>query len=221
MTGSELYDYGRKSAPARDCIPKELVQSLPRLEWIHGRVVLQFWYYYQNVMMPFGWDYPMYYAAFDPWQDQLVEMKALTGKRSFHPSWLDMVTVHSQMREIRYLDHCADLLERGNITQEEITHTQALWLDAQAKDIFSWLYENSGIRPGAVEQLLSPEMAENSRYILQLWSTELMKRVCCRADGWKQLKDCWFTETFNDQREIYWYLYDRGPLKGIRTEADG
>jgi len=221
MTGTELYDYGRNAAPARACIPRELVQSLPRLERINGRIVVQFWYYYQNVMYPFSWDMPMYYAAFDPEEDQLVEMQALTGKNSFFDSWLDLVSVYSQMRELRYLEHCAALLERGNITEAEIIYTQALWLDAQAKDIFPWLYGNSNIRPEAVELLLSPEMAKESRYLLMIWEMECMKYRVRRAEGWEKLEERWFDETFVSQRDIFWELRSWGPLKGLRTLKDG
>ena len=48
MTFNELYEYGMKSEPANLCIPQELVQSLPRLERINGKIVVQYWYYYRK-----------------------------------------------------------------------------------------------------------------------------------------------------------------------------
>ena len=119
MTFDELYEYGMKSSPAKVCIPQELVQSLPRLERINGRIVVQYWYYYRNVSYPWQIDDPLYYAAFDIYEDKLVEMKALSH-HTFGQSWLDLLFWSREMREVKYLEHCVTLLERGNITEEEI-----------------------------------------------------------------------------------------------------
>lgn len=56
------------------------------------------------------------------------------------------------------------------------------WLDCQAKDIFPNLYYRSGIRPEAVQKLSSPEMAEKSRYILKIWSSELLQHLHQKTD---------------------------------------
>ena len=123
MTFHELYEYGMKSAPARSCIPRELVQSLPRLECINGRVVVQYWYYYRNASLPGQINDPLYYAAFDIHEEKLVEMKQLRHYAPMGNSWLDLVTCSAQMREAKYLEHCAQLLDRGDITEEEIIET--------------------------------------------------------------------------------------------------
>jgi len=137
MTFDELYEYGMKSEPAKLCIPKELVQSLPRLERINGRIVVQFWYYYQNVMYPFSWDMPMYYAAFDPEEDQLVEMQALTGKNSFFDSWLDLVywgngkLAESPEELCRYFataDMKFLLVQRSYLTNETLARNHLMWM---------------------------------------------------------------------------------------------
>ena len=219
MTFNELYEYGMKSAPAKVCIPQELVQSLPRLERIHGRVVVQYWYYYRNVSYPWQIDEPLYYAAFDIHEDKLVEMKVLS-RRSFGESWLDLLFWSREMREVKYLEHCVILLERGNITEAEIIHSQALWLDSQAKTIFPDLYYRSGIRPEAVQKLISPEMAEKSRYILKIWSIELQKYFPHRAEGYEQLEAIWNDSVFQKEREIFYELRDRGPIPGLRFEGD-
>lgn len=219
MTFNELYEYGMKSAPAKVCIPQELVQSLPRLERIHGRVVVQYWYYYRNVSYPWQIDEPLYYAAFDIHEDKLVEMKVLS-RRSFGESWLDLLFWSREMREVKYLEHCVMLLERGNITEAEIIHSQALWLDSQAKTIFPDLYYRSGIRPEAVQKLISPEMAEKSRYILKIWSIELQKYFPHRAEGYEQLEAIWNDSVFQKEREIFYELRDRGPIPGLRFEGD-
>ena len=219
MTFNELYEYGMKSAPAKVCIPQELVQSLPRLERIHGRVVVQYWYYYRNVSYPWQIDEPLYYAAFDIHEDKLVEMKVLS-RRSFGESWLDRLFWSREMREVKYLEHCVMLLERGNITEAEIIHSQALWLDSQAKTIFPDLYYRSGIRPEAVQKLISPEMAEKSRYILKIWSIELQKYFPHRAEGYEQLEAIWNDSVFQKEREIFYELRDRGPIPGLRFEGD-
>ena len=219
MTFNELYEYGMKSAPAKVCIPQELVQSLPRLERIHGRVVVQYWYYYRNVSYPWQIDEPLYYAAFDIHEDKLVEMKVLS-RRSFGESWLDLLFWSREMREVKYLEHCVMLLERGNITEAEIIHSQALWLDSQAKTIFPDLYYRSGIRPEAVQKLISPEMAEKSRYILKIWSIELQKYFPHRAEGYEQQEAIWNDSVFQKEREIFYELRDRGPIPGLRFEGD-
>ena len=105
MTFDELYEYGMKSSPAKVCIPQELVQSLPRLERINGRIVVQYWYYYRNVSYPWQIDDPLYYAAFDIYEDKLVEMKALSH-HTFGQSWLDLLFWSREMREVKYLEHC-------------------------------------------------------------------------------------------------------------------
>ena len=219
MTFDELYEYGMKSAPAKACIPHELVQSLPRLELINGKIVLQYWYYYRNVSYPWQIDEPLYYAAFDIHEDKLVEMKVLS-RRSFGKSWMDLVTQSPKMREVKYLEHCVMLLERGNITEEEIIQSQAMWLDCQAKDIFTELYYRSGIRPESVQKLISPEMAETSRYLLKIWSTELLKHLHQKTDGYEKLEAIWNDPGFVKEREIFYELWDRGPIPGLRFEGD-
>ena len=219
MTFDELYEYGVKSSPAKACIPHELVQSLPRLERINGKIVLQYWYYYRNVSYPWQIDEPLYYAAFDIHEDKLVEMKVLS-RRSFGKSWLDLVTQSPKMREVKYLEHCVTLLERGNITEEEIIQSQAMWLDCQAKDIFTELYYRSGIRPESVQKLISPEMAETSRYLLKIWSTELLKHLHQKTDGYEKLEAIWNDPGFVKEREIFYELWDRGPIPGLRFEGD-
>ena len=219
MTFDELYEYGMKSEPAKMCIPQELVQSLPRLERINGRIVVQYWYYYRNVSYPWQIDEPLYYAAFDIYEDKRVEMKALSH-RSFGKSWLDLLFWSREMREVKYLEHCAMLLERRNITEEEIIHSQAMWLDCQAKDIFTELYYRSGIRPEAVQKLISPEMAETSRYLLKIWSAELLKHLHQKTDGCESLEAIWNDPVFMKEREIFYELRDRGPVPGMRFEGD-
>lgn len=220
MTADELYEYGRESKPARACIPRELVQSLPRLERIHGRIVVQYWYYFRNASFPWPYDKPLYYAAFDLHKNRLVEMKALTDSHKFMQSWLDLVTYHPQMREVTYLEYCAGLLERGDITEEEIIRTQAMWLDAQAKDIFGELYAASGVRPEAVQRLISPEMADSSRYILRIWSMESDKYRWRKAAGYQALDAIWKDPVFEKEKEVFFDLRDRGPMKGIRTKEE-
>ena len=220
MTFDELYEYGMKSEPAKLCISQELVQSLPRLERINGRVVVQYWYYYRNVSYPWQIDEPLYYAAFDLYEDKLVEMKALGHHSIPGKSWLDLLFWSREMREVKYLEHCVKLLERGNITDEEIIHSQAMWLDCQSKDIFTELYYHSGIRPEAVQQLISLEMAEKSRYILRIWSTELLKHIHQKTDGYEQLQAIWNDPIFVKEREIFYELRDRGPIPGMRFDGD-
>lgn len=220
MTFDELYEYGMNSEPAKMCIPQELVQSLPRLERINGKIVVQYWYYYRNVSYPWQIDEPLYYAAFDIYENRLVEMKKISRHSMPGKSWLDLVTCSSEMREVKYLEYCVMLLERGNITEEEIIDTQALWLDCQSKDIFPVLYYRSGIRPEAVQKLISPEMAESSRYLLKIWSTELHKYYVRRAEGYEQLEANWNDPVFRKERDIFCELRDRGPIPGLRFEGD-
>lgn len=220
MTADELYEYGRKSDPAMKCIPKELVQSLPRLERINGRIVVQYWYYFRNVLFPCPCDKPLYYAAFDIRKNQLVEMKALTDSPEFMKSWQDLVTYHPQMREVKYLEYCAELLDCGDITEDEIIETQAMWLDAQAKDIFSELYYSSGVRPEAVQKLISPEMADTSRYILKIWSIESQKYRSRKATGYQELDAIWTDPQFEKEKEVFFDLQERGPMKGIRLKDE-
>ncbi|MBR2308962.1 MAG: hypothetical protein IKA47_00285 [Oscillospiraceae bacterium] len=220
MTFDELYEYGMNSKPAKICIPQELVQSLPRLERINGKIVVQYWYYYRNVSYPWQIDEPLYYAAFDIYENRLVEMKKISRHSIPGKSWLDLLFWSREMREVKYLEHCVTLLERGSITEEEIIDTQAMWLDCQAKDIFPELYYRSGIRPEAVQKLISPEMAETSRYLLKIWSTELLKCLHQKLDGHEQLEAVWNDPVFMKEREIFYELRDRGPLPGMRFEGD-
>jgi hypothetical protein len=219
MTFDELYEYGIKSEPAQRCIPQGLVQSLPKLERINGRIVVQFWYYYRNAAYPWQIDEPLYYAAFDIYEDKLVELKMLSS-HSFGQSWLDLVSYSEKMREVTYLKHCVMLLERGNITEEEIMDTQAMWLDCQAKTIFTELYYRSGIRPEAVEKLISPQWAEKSRYILKIWGTELEKYFLYRARGYEQLDAIRNDPVFIKEHAIFSELRERGPIPGLRSESD-
>ena len=220
MTFEQLYEYGMKSAPAKASIPQELIQSLPRLERINGRIVVQYWYYYRNVSFPWQIDEPLYYAAFDIQEDKLVEMKVLRHHRIPGKSWMDLLFWSREMREVKYLEHCVMLLERGNITEEEIIHSQALWLDCQAKNIFTELYYRSGIRPEAVQQLISPEMAETSRYLLKIWSTEVLKHLHQKAGAREQLAAIWNDPLFDEERDIFFELQNQGPVAGMRFEGD-
>lgn len=220
MTFDALYEYGMKSEPARVCIPQELVQSLPRLERINGRIVVQYWYYYRDVSFPWQIDEPLYYAAFDIYENKLVEMKALSDHSIKGKSWLDLLLWSREMREVKYLEHCALLLERGDITEEEIIDTQAMWLDCQAKDMFSELYYRSGVRPEAVQKLISPEMAEKSRYILKIWSAELQKNLYQKAEGYEQLEVIWEDPVLKQEWGIFCELRERGPIPGLRSEAE-
>lgn len=220
MTFDALYEYGMKSEPARMCIPQELVQSLPRLERINGRIVVQYWYYYRDVSFPWQIDEPLYYAAFDIYENKLVEMKALSDHSIIGKSWLDLLFWSREMREVKYLEHCALLLERGDITEEEIIDTQAMWLDCQARDMFSELYFRSGVRPEAVQKLISQEMAEKSRYILKIWSVELQKNLYQKAEGYEQLEVIWNDPVLKQEWGIFCELRERGPIPGLRNEAE-
>ena len=220
MTFDALYEYGMKSEPARMCIPQELVQSLPRLERINGRIVVQYWYYYRDASFPWQKNEPLCYAAFDIYENKLVEMKVLSDYSFAGKSWLDLVIWSREMREVKYLEHCAMLLKRGNITEEEIIDTQAMWLDCQARDIFSELYYRSGVRPEAVQRLISPEMAEKSRYILKIWSAELQKSLYLKAEGYEQLEAIWNDPVLQQEWSIFCELRDRGPIPGLRNEEE-
>lgn len=220
MTFDALYEYGMKSEPARVCIPQELVQSLPRLERINGRIVVQYWYYYRDVSFPWQIDEPLYYAAFDIYENKLVEMKALSDHSIKGKSWLDLLLWSREMREVKYLEHCALLLERGDITEEEIIDTQAMWLDCQAKDMFSELYYRSGVRPEAVQKLISPEMAEKSRYILKIWSAELQKNLYMKAEGYEQLEAIWNDPVLKEEWDVFCELRNWGPIPGLRSKEE-
>ena len=220
MTFDALYECGMKSEPARVCIPQELVQSLPRLERINGRIVVQYWYYYRDVSFPWQIDEPLYYAAFDIYENKLVEMKALSDHSIMGKSWLDLLLWSREMREVKYLEHCALLLERGDITEEEIIDTQAMWLDCQAKDMFSELYYRSGVRPEAVQKLISPEMAEKSRYILKIWSAELQKNLYLKAEGYEQLEAIWNDPVLKEEWYVFCELRNRGPIPGLRSKEE-
>ena len=118
-------------------------------------------------------------------------------------SWLDLLFWSREMREVKYPEHCVALLERGDITEEEIIDTQAMWLDCPAKDIFPDLYCRSGIRPEAVQKLIRPEMAESSRYLLKIWSTELHKHYVRQTEGYDQLEAIWNDPVFWQEKEIF------------------
>ena len=220
MTFDELYCYGRESETAKACIPAELIQSLPRLERKNGRLVVEYWYYLYNVSVPSLGTEPLYYAAFDIREDKLVELRALTDQHRFITSWQDLIIWSMEMREVKYLEHCAVLLARGDITEEEIIDTQAMWLDCQARDMFSELYYRSGVRPEAVQKLISPEMAEKSRYILRIWSAELQKNLYQKAEGYEQLEAIWNDPVLKQEWEIFCELRGRGPIPGLRSKTE-
>lgn len=205
MTIEELYAYGKESKPARACIPKELVQSLPRLEKRGERILVRFWYYFCNASYHWEEDNPLYCAAYDIYADKLVELKALTDAHEFMQSWQDLIVWSRDMREVKYLEHCVMLLNRGNITQEEIIHTQALWLNAQTKGRFFQMY-TSDVCPEAREKLLHPEMAENSKYLLQIWGAELDQYWIRNAEGLEKLKEIWNDPVFQKERAVYYHF---------------
>jgi len=149
-----------------------------------------------------------------------VEMKALTDEHGFMQSSQDLIFWSREMREVKYLEHCAMLLERGNITEAEIIHTQAMWLDAQAKNIFVHLYYASGVRPEAVQELLSQNMAEKSRYLLWIWNVEVDKYRTKKAEGYEQLDAIWNDPIFEKERRIFYDLRGRGPMKGMRMKEE-
>lgn len=218
MTYDDLYEYGMKSEPARVCIPRELVQSLPKLERINGKIVLQYWYYFYNVSFPGTCVGPLYYAAFDPEADKLVEFMALTDEHAFMKSWLDMVGFSENMREVKYLKYCADLLARGDITDAEIVHTQALWLDAQARDIFPYLYRS--VRPEAREELLSPHMAGTSRYLVWIWRMESLKYQLKKKEGYETLAQIWDDPVLKKEWDVFLDFLNRGPAMGSRSKRE-
>lgn len=102
-----------------------------------------------------------------------------------------------------------------------IIQTQAMWLDGQAKDIFGELYRTSGIRQEAVQKLISPEMADTSRYILKIWNNESLKYRLSKAEGYQVLDALWTDPIFEKEKEVFYELQERGgPLKGLRFEED-
>lgn len=219
MTANELYDYGRKSEPAMAWIPKELVQSLPKLERKQGRIVVQYWYYLPLFSMFHEFYQPLYYAAFDIRQNRLVEMEALTDCSAFIHGCRELMG-HPYLPEVKYLEFCAELLNHGDITEEEIIHTQAMWLNAQIKDMFDDLYHSSDIRPEAVQKLLSPEMAESSRYLLKIWHFECKKYKYQKAPGYQALDKIFTDPVLEKEEAVFWELYNRGPALGFRFKDD-
>lgn len=92
-------------------------------------------------------------------------------------------------------------------------------LDAQAKDVFGDLYYSSGVRPEAVQKLISPKMAESSRYILKIWGIESQKYRSRKAAGYQKLDAIWTDSQF-EKKEVFFDLQERGPMKGIRTKDE-
>ena len=125
----------------------------------------------------------------------------------------DAINSHSVM----IAGNVADLKK---LTEEEIIHSQAKWLDCQAKDIFPGLYFTSGIRSEAVQKLISPEMAETSRYLLKIWSIELLKHLHQQTDGHGKLQAIWNDPVFQNERDVFYELQERGPIPGMRFEGD-
>lgn len=220
MTANELYDYGRKSEPAMAWIPKELVQSLPKLERKQGRIVVQYWYYLPLFSIFRQLYHPLYYAAFDIRQNRLVEMEALTDCSAFMQVYRRQLLGHPYMPEVKYLEHCAALLNRSDITEEEIIQTQAMWLNAQERDLFDELYHSSGVRPEAVQKLINPEMAETSRYILKIWHFESKKYKCQKAPGYQALDEIFTDPVLEKEEAVFWELYNRGLSLGFRFKDD-
>lgn len=170
FTPQSLYDYGRTAAAVKSCIPDGLVQSLPRITRLDGAVALEYWYYHVNAFVPVLELQPLFYLAIDPWFGFIRAFEAYTAQAKFRPSFLDMIFIDPEnAREVKYLEHAAQLLNDAELTDEEITHAQALWLDAQCEDAFNWLLRDSGIRPEAVEELLRPSMDDPPRHLLTLW----------------------------------------------------
>lgn len=220
MTAKELYEYGRKSEPAMAWIPRELVQSLPKLEQKQGRVVVQYWYYLPFFHIFPELYHPLYYAAFDIHQNRLVEMEALTDCSVFMQVYRRQLLGHPYMPEVKYLEHCAALLNRGDITEEEMIQTQAMWLNSQTRDLFDDLYHSSGVHPEAVQKLLSQEMADTSQYILKIWHFESRKYKFQRGPGYQALDAIWTDPLLEKEKDVFWELCNMGPALGFHFKDE-
>ena len=63
------------------------------------------------------------------------------------------------------------------MTEEQIIHSQALWLDAQCSQTFRWLYYHSGVRPDAVLELMRYDPDSKTRHLLNIWMYQIMDGV--------------------------------------------
>lgn len=95
---------------------------LPQLRGL-GQSALAWYYGIEDL------EEPLYYAEFDFYGNKLVEMKKVRHQSISGKTWLDHLFWSRKMREVKHLEHCVMLLERGGITEEETVDTQAMWLD--------------------------------------------------------------------------------------------
>lgn len=174
MTGYALYELAKTQAQLQCLIPKGLTASLPRLEWMEQRLILQFWYFrvdYHDLIQDYS---PLYYAALDARTYRLIAFEALGNDTGSRGSFLGFVFPESFPQEREYLDRCISLLEKATVTEEEIVESQALWLDAQCGSVADWAQMHSGIRMDAIHKLLAADPESKTRNLATLWKNELL-----------------------------------------------
>jgi len=173
MTGEDLYRIGEENAQIKQLIPKGLIQSLPRLELANGKPVLQFWYFYIWNLIPLPYYEPLFYVEVDVETQQVVAYKSFTEDTEFKQSFLDRLFPVSYKKEREYLQHCVQLLEQKELSEEEIIESQAMWLDVQAGSVTHWAQMCSGIRAEAMHKLLSCDSNCVPRNLATIWKNEM------------------------------------------------
>lgn len=212
LTGEEIYRLG-DSLPLRSCLPAGLMHSLPRLEYVRGRLALQFWYYRVDIEKVVFYLEPVYYGAVDAYTERVLELKAFRNETTFEPSKMEVLIIDQKNgREVQYLNYCAQLLNGDEVTEAQITHSQALWLDAQCREALDWLYYHSGVRPDAVRELLSRDGVNQSRHLLDLWIFQIVEVLRSKEDKvLERMIRLWQEQMDRTPQAVCRYLYRRIP----------
>lgn len=138
MTGNELFDFGTNSREARCLIHRALGHSLPRLGYVHGRLVAEYWYFSVGGTERSAAEYIKKYAVIDLQTEEILVLKSVTSQTDFSESWETGYLTWRFRRARRYLNRCVRLLDKPEISDEDLKIIRRRWFHLQPK----WIRAN-------------------------------------------------------------------------------
>ena len=139
MTGEQLYQMAKSSPAAQACIPLNFEACAPRIRYKTGWIA-EFWYYFSNINDGSIF-YPQYYLAIDVPSGAPVQMLRLHESNACMGPAPELITTSFYENQLRYLEKCANLMEKGMPTQSDLEELEREWHAVHPKCLADWLCE--------------------------------------------------------------------------------
>lgn len=127
MTGKQMLRLGTDSAAVNACIPMCFEPIAPLISWSDGWLA-EFWYYFADTHDKSIYS-PQYYLAFDIPGGKPVKMERMEDNVCCLGSASELFENEYYNRQNLYLEKCAELMEKGVPSEEEILVLQELWIN--------------------------------------------------------------------------------------------